>query len=51
MKNHLEEGTASEATVVNPPPRQEMNAAEKHEGQGSTSRQSGEQNNLQLQPV
>ncbi|KAG6435632.1 hypothetical protein SASPL_100506 [Salvia splendens] len=51
MKNHLAEGTASEATVVNPPPRQEMNAAEKHEDQSSTSHQSGEQNNLQLQPL
>lgn len=50
MKKHLcEEAASSEATVVNPPAIQEMNAADKQETPGSSS--SPQQNNLQLQPL
>ncbi|KAL8500275.1 hypothetical protein ACS0TY_020034 [Phlomoides rotata] len=48
MKKHLCEGMSSEATVINPPTIQQMNAAGKQETPGSSSPQ---ENNLQLQPV
>lgn len=53
MKNHLSEGVSSEATVINPPPVQEMNnAAEKQLEKGSSSSLQGHgHNNLQLQAV
>ncbi|KAL0397720.1 UNVERIFIED_CONTAM: Cell number regulator 6 [Sesamum calycinum] len=48
--NHLAECNASSPTAVNPPPVQEMNAAESRVT-ASSSQPANEHNNLQLQPV
>ncbi|KAL3649424.1 Cell number regulator 6 [Castilleja foliolosa] len=50
MTKHLSESNSSESTVVDPPAVQEMNAAESHKPEPSSSH-SAEHNNLQLQTV
>lgn len=52
MRSHLSDNVAMSATVVNPPPVQEMNSGEKKEIASSPqSSTNTEHTNLELQPV
>lgn len=51
MKNHLSDGAASEMTLVNPPPVQEMNSNENKDSAPSESSKHGEHTNMEMQPL
>ncbi|THG18574.1 hypothetical protein TEA_010854 [Camellia sinensis var. sinensis] len=51
MKGHLTDNTAAIETIVNPPPVQEMNAANQTKESPSSSENGTGHTNLELQPI